>query len=89
MVHHGLELTAASFILIILSVTGTASVASAWSNYFDALVDKNISTFFRAHMPIDVEFIGSYPDFFAFGITIVLTRKSSVHIDLHMTRFIV
>lgn len=63
---------------MVLLLAGTASVASAWSKYFDSLIDKKIATFFNQTMPMELNFLGPYPDFFAFGITLVLTGKPFV-----------
>ena len=57
------------------SPPGTASVARGWSAYFDSLIDKKISKFFMETMPIGVDQLSEYPDFFAFGITILLTSE--------------
>ncbi|GFN83388.1 cationic amino acid transporter 2-like [Plakobranchus ocellatus] len=59
--------------LILEYVIGTASVARAWSSYFDSLIGDKISGFFREHMPIHVAQLSDYPDFFALGITLLLT----------------
>lgn len=59
--------------LILEYVIGTASVARAWSSYFDSLINKTIQHFFQEHMPMDVGGLSPYPDFFAFGITFLLT----------------
>jgi hypothetical protein len=52
---------------------GTASVARAWSSYFDSLINKKIQHFFLDNMPMNVGGLSPYPDFFAFGITFLLT----------------
>ncbi|CAG5131013.1 unnamed protein product [Candidula unifasciata] len=59
--------------LVLEYVIGTASVARGWSAYFDSLIDKKISKFFNATMPIRISELSEYPDFFAFGITLLLT----------------
>ncbi|VDI28123.1 solute carrier family 7 (cationic amino acid transporter), member 1, partial [Mytilus galloprovincialis] len=59
--------------LILEYVIGTASVARAWSSYFDSLINKTIQHFFQDNMPMDVGGLSPYPDFFAFGITLLLT----------------
>lgn len=59
--------------LILEYVIGTASVARAWSSYFDSLVNKTIQHFFLDNMPMDVGGLSPYPDFFAFAITFLLT----------------
>ncbi|ELT89725.1 hypothetical protein CAPTEDRAFT_202650, partial [Capitella teleta] len=52
---------------------GTSSVARAWTSYFDSLVGNKISSFFLVNTPMDVPSLASYPDFFALGITLLLT----------------
>ncbi|XP_063410762.1 cationic amino acid transporter 2-like [Mytilus trossulus] len=59
--------------LILEYVIGTASVARAWSSYFDSLINKTIQHFFEDNMPMNVGGLSPYPDFFAFGITLLLT----------------
>ncbi|KAK3103616.1 hypothetical protein FSP39_020550 [Pinctada imbricata] len=64
-----------SFLIAALAsvLAGTASVARAWSSYFDSLIDKKIQTFFHDNMPMYVSGLSPYPDFFALGITLLLT----------------
>ncbi|RUS75178.1 hypothetical protein EGW08_017059, partial [Elysia chlorotica] len=59
--------------LILEYVIGTASMARAWSVYFDNMIGNHISGFFQQTMPIHVSWLSAYPDFFALGITLVLT----------------
>ncbi|CAL1545275.1 unnamed protein product [Lymnaea stagnalis] len=59
--------------LVLEYVIGTASVARGWSAYFDSLIDKKISKFFNSTMPMHIDQLSEYPDFFAFGITLLLT----------------
>ncbi|KAK3102848.1 hypothetical protein FSP39_014398 [Pinctada imbricata] len=59
--------------LILEYVIGTASVARAWSSYFDSLINKTIQNFFLDTMPMNVPGLSPYPDFFALGITLMLT----------------
>jgi amino acid transporter len=58
--------------LILEYVIGTSSVARAFSTYFDSVIDNKIQTFFLKHMPIHIDGLSPYPDFFAFGITILI-----------------
>lgn len=65
--------------------TGTASVARGLSNYIDALIENVIGNTMRSIMPIDVPFLSEYPDFFAFGMVMLLVallcvgvRESSI-----------
>lgn len=43
------------------------------SNYIDALTDNSMKKFFVQHMPINVDFMADYPDFFAFVLVMVIT----------------
>ncbi|XP_012943345.1 cationic amino acid transporter 2 [Aplysia californica] len=72
--------------LVLEYVIGTASVARGWSAYFDSLIDKKIAHFFNRTMPMHVDQLSDYPDFFAFGITIVLTVLLAVGVK-ESTRF--
>ncbi|KAJ8917725.1 hypothetical protein NQ315_005174 [Exocentrus adspersus] len=63
--------------LILEYVIGTASVARGLSNYVDALADKKIRDTLTKWMPIDVGFLSPYPDFFSFGMVMLLTALLS------------
>nr|XP_022901380.1 high affinity cationic amino acid transporter 1-like [Onthophagus taurus] len=58
--------------LVLEYVIGTAGLARGLSDYIDALTNNTISTAFRDAMPIDVEFLSSYPDFFSLAMMIIL-----------------
>ena len=55
-------------------------MARAFSTYFDSLVENKIQGYFKENLPINVSGLSTYPDFFAFGITalITCTQKSFV-----------
>ncbi|CAG2162833.1 unnamed protein product [Oppiella nova] len=72
--------------LILEYVIGTASVARGYSLYIDALVNGTIQAHFREWMPIDVTGLSAYPDFLAFGITLLLTAMLSIGVK-ESTRF--
>ncbi|XP_023227602.1 cationic amino acid transporter 2-like [Centruroides sculpturatus] len=59
--------------LILEYAIGTASVARGYSGYVDSLIGNKIQNFFEKVMPIDIPNMSSYPDFFAFGIVMLLT----------------
>ncbi|XP_075160148.1 cationic amino acid transporter slimfast [Haematobia irritans] len=59
--------------LILEYVIGTASVARGLSGYFDTLIDQNMSKALKEAMPINVDFLGDYPDFLGFGMVLLLT----------------
>ncbi|XP_008548794.1 cationic amino acid transporter 3-like [Microplitis demolitor] len=58
--------------LILEYVIGTASVARGLSNYVDSLIDNKMRNYFFSIMPIEVSFLSDYPDFFAFGVVMLL-----------------
>ncbi|XP_029032546.1 cationic amino acid transporter 3 isoform X1 [Osmia bicornis bicornis] len=64
--------------LILEYIIGTASVARGLSNYLDALIGKVISETLLSAMPIRVSFLSEYPDFFAFGVVILLVILLSI-----------
>uniref|UniRef100_A0A1I8PZF6 Cationic amino acid transporter C-terminal domain-containing protein n=1 Tax=Stomoxys calcitrans TaxID=35570 RepID=A0A1I8PZF6_STOCA len=59
--------------LILEYVIGTASVARGLSGYFDSLINETMSKTLKEVMPINVGFLGDYPDFLGFGMVLVLT----------------
>jgi solute carrier family 7 (cationic amino acid transporter), member 2 len=69
--------------LILEYAIGSASVAKGITNYIDALVDKKISAFWLDIVPIGVSFFGSYADFFALGIILVVSSKSTADNSLY------
>ena len=61
--------------LILEYIIGTSSVARAFSTYFDSMVGNKMQEYFTEHFPINISGLSPYPDFFAFGVTILITRK--------------
>jgi solute carrier family 7 (cationic amino acid transporter), member 2 len=59
--------------LILEYIIGAASVAKAFSTYFDSLVEHKMSTFLRHNLPLNTSGLGEYPDIFAFGLTVLIT----------------
>ncbi|KAF2353885.1 Amino acid/polyamine transporter I [Trinorchestia longiramus] len=59
--------------LILEYVIATASVASGYSHYIDAMANDAISEALGDAMPIDVSFLGPYPDFLAAALVIILS----------------
>ncbi|CAK9797786.1 High affinity cationic amino acid transporter 1 [Anthophora quadrimaculata] len=64
--------------LMLEYIIGTASVARGLSNYLDALIGNVISKTLYAAMPIRVSFLSEYPDFFAFGVVLLLIILLSI-----------
>ncbi|XP_052870732.1 cationic amino acid transporter 3-like [Anopheles cruzii] len=58
--------------LILEYVIGTSSVARGMSGYIDSLVDNKISNAMRDAMPMNVDFLSDYPDFFSFIVVLIL-----------------
>ncbi|KAH0956182.1 hypothetical protein HN011_002948 [Eciton burchellii] len=59
--------------LILEYVIGSASVVRGLSTYVDALFNNSMRNAFESAAPIDVSHLSSYPDFFAFGITLIFS----------------
>ncbi|RLU25797.1 hypothetical protein DMN91_001957 [Ooceraea biroi] len=59
--------------LILEYVIGSASVVRGLSTYVDALFNNTMRKAFESAAPIDVNHLSSYPDFFAFGVTLVFS----------------
>ncbi|XP_054720493.1 cationic amino acid transporter 2-like [Uloborus diversus] len=58
--------------LILEYVIGTASVARGYSGYIDSLFNGTMQKHMKEVMPIDIPNVSEYPDFLAFGITLLL-----------------
>ncbi|KAF7988806.1 hypothetical protein HCN44_007116 [Aphidius gifuensis] len=59
--------------LILEYVIGTASVARGLSEYVDAMINNTMKDNLHSLMPINVPYLADYPDFFAFGVIILLS----------------
>ncbi|KAI4472501.1 hypothetical protein M0802_016761 [Mischocyttarus mexicanus] len=59
--------------LILEYVIGSASVVRGLSTYVDALFNNSMRNAFESAARIEVEHFSSYPDFFAFGITLMFS----------------
>jgi len=68
--------------LILEYAIGTASVARAYSGYLDNLTGNRIYQTFRLAFPLDIPHLSPFPDFCAFGITILLAVLLSVGVNL-------
>ncbi|XP_059622443.1 cationic amino acid transporter 2-like isoform X2 [Phlebotomus argentipes] len=58
--------------LILQYVIGSASISRGLSLYLDTLIGDTLKRSFRSVAPIDVEFLSTYFDFFAFALPILL-----------------
>lgn len=58
--------------------TGTSSVARGLTGYIDALFDKQMERYLRDTMPIDVSFLGRYPDWLSFIVIMLLAVLLSI-----------
>ncbi|KAL6448329.1 hypothetical protein ACFW04_000342 [Cataglyphis niger] len=59
--------------LILEYVIGSASVVRGLSTYVDALFNNSMRNAFESAAHIDINHLSSYPDFFAFGITLLFS----------------
>ena len=64
--------------LVLEYVIGTASVARGYSGYLDSLLNRTMEKHYRAAMPMDLPFMGQYPDWTAFTITLLLSLLLSL-----------
>lgn len=64
--------------LILEYVIGTSSVARGLSVYLDSLLGNRMSHFFRALLPMNVDYLAPYPDFFAFIVVFMLSILLSI-----------
>ncbi|PNF36664.1 hypothetical protein B7P43_G13333 [Cryptotermes secundus] len=58
--------------LVLEYVIGTASVARGLSSYIDKLAGNIMQNKMREIMPINIDFLSQYPDFFSFAVIMVL-----------------
>ncbi|KAJ8675652.1 hypothetical protein QAD02_011438 [Eretmocerus hayati] len=64
--------------LILEYVIGSASVVRGLSTYVDALFNNSMRNAFESAAPIDVSHLSTYPDFFAFGVTLAFSVALAV-----------
>jgi hypothetical protein len=53
-------------------------VSNALSKYIDELSGNKISSYLRNHIPMNIENLGPYPDFLAFGLVLCVTGIFSI-----------
>ncbi|XP_057320389.1 high affinity cationic amino acid transporter 1-like isoform X2 [Microplitis mediator] len=49
-----------------------ASVSRGLSIYIDSFIDDRMKNYFKSTMPINLSFLSSYPDFFSFGVIVII-----------------
>jgi len=54
---------------------GTAAVAKAMSNYLDSLLGSPQRNYMKTHFPINVDFLGEYPDVASFLFIMSIARN--------------
>ncbi|XP_050675789.1 cationic amino acid transporter 3 isoform X2 [Leptidea sinapis] len=59
--------------LILEYVIGTASVAKGMANYIDSLLNNTMANTMTQIAPINISFMADYPDFFAFGLVLLIS----------------
>lgn len=64
--------------MILVYVLGAASVVRGLSTYVDALCNNAMRKAFESAAPIDVRHLSPYPDFFAFGVTLVFSGDKRI-----------
>lgn len=58
--------------MFVSECAGASSVARGLSNYIDSLVDNRMKQFLRETMPINVSFLGQYPDWLSWIVILLL-----------------
>lgn len=53
-------------------------MARALSDYIDSLIGNVMRDHLQAAMPINISFLSEYPDFFAFGMVVLLVALLSI-----------
>ncbi|KAK5645590.1 hypothetical protein RI129_006890 [Pyrocoelia pectoralis] len=71
--------------LILEYVIGAASLARGLSNYIDALTNNTMKNVFTEAMPINVEFLATYPDFFSFIAMMIVSALLAVGVKKSTT----
>lgn len=64
--------------LLIYIIPGTSSAARGLSGYIDELFENKMSSYLKNALPIDIDFLADYPDFFSFFIVILLAVFLSI-----------
>lgn len=73
--------------LILEYVIGSASVVRGLSTYVDALFNNTMRNAFETAAHIDIDHFSSYPDFFAFGVTLIFSGMKLIIVKLNREIF--
>lgn len=69
--------------LILEYVIGSASVVRGLSSYVDKLFDNAMKHMFQSAAHINVNYLSSYPNFFAFEVTLISSGRKLLDEILH------
>lgn len=63
--------------LLFIFLTGTSSVARAWSGTFDEMIGGHIEIFCKTYFSMNSPGLAQYPDFFAVCLILLLSGKAA------------
>lgn len=62
---------------VVFFITGTSSVARAWSGTFDEIIGGHIEVFCKNYFRMNSPGLAQYPDFFAVCLILLLSGKTA------------